>query len=169
MTTLEPSPQTDWLQTELPSMSSAAVSRVRISAPPERVLVLQARDPACGVNSIVSFAKYDPATSSWRTSQRCLVEGLERFSETFAHMGSGGRTSKQPPTGKRPSGTKQQLTLNNAAKWSTPTSRDHKTGQLPTRDGGDSLPVQAGGSLNPAWVEGLMGFPFGWTDLSGGG
>ena len=27
------------------------------------------------------------------------------------------------------------------------------------------LPTQIGGALNPAWVEWLMGFPIGWTDL----
>lgn len=28
-----------------------------------------------------------------------------------------------------------------------------------------SLPAQVGGTLNPEWVEWLMGFPIGWTDL----
>lgn len=28
-----------------------------------------------------------------------------------------------------------------------------------------SLPTQCGGQLNPTWVEWLMGFPIGWTDL----
>ena len=55
--------------------------------------------------------------------------------------------------------------------WPTPTSRDHKdTGDcanvpvnaLPGRAVG---PSRASGSLNPAWVEWLMGFPEGWTDL----
>jgi hypothetical protein len=29
-----------------------------------------------------------------------------------------------------------------------------------------SLHDQIGGSLNPTWVEWLMGFPIGWTDLA---
>jgi DNA (cytosine-5)-methyltransferase 1 len=29
----------------------------------------------------------------------------------------------------------------------------------------DSLNVVAGGALNPTWVEWLMGFPDGWTDI----
>lgn len=33
--------------------------------------------------------------------------------------------------------------------------------------GGDDLVTQVGGSLNPTWVEWLMGFPLGWTDLEG--
>ena len=31
--------------------------------------------------------------------------------------------------------------------------------------GGDDLTTQIGGQLNPTWVEWLMGFPLGWTDL----
>ena len=30
---------------------------------------------------------------------------------------------------------------------------------------GKSLAAEAGGSLNPMWVEWLMGYPLGWTDL----
>ena len=33
-------------------------------------------------------------------------------------------------------------------------------------DGGPSLDVVAGGQLNPTWVEWLMGYPLGWTDLN---
>jgi hypothetical protein len=33
-------------------------------------------------------------------------------------------------------------------------------------DGGPSLDVVVGGQLNPTWVEWLMGYPLGWTDLS---
>ena len=32
--------------------------------------------------------------------------------------------------------------------------------------GGPSLDVVCGGQLNPTWVEWLMGFPIGWTELS---
>ena len=33
--------------------------------------------------------------------------------------------------------------------------------------GGEPLPIAVGGTLNPRWVEWLMGFPDGWTDLEG--
>ena len=85
-----------------------------------------------------------------------------------AHMGSGGRTSKAPPTGKRASGTKQQITLNDAVKWATPTARDWRSGKASqaTHDKNSRpLSEQIGGSLNPTWVEWLMGWPIGWTDL----
>jgi hypothetical protein len=38
-----------------------------------------------------------------------------------------------------------------------------RKGSSPTS--GDGLATQVGGKLNPTWVEWLMGFPLGWTDL----
>ena len=63
--------------------------------------------------------------------------------------------------------------------WPTPTTRDHKGGYLGgrMRNGKvsmDTLDVAVqytdnqqknGGQLNPQWVEWLMGYPEGWTDL----
>lgn len=60
--------------------------------------------------------------------------------------------------------------------WPTPTTRDHKGGRKPetlaesgrgeTNSLNDAVTVRdQHGSLNPAWVEWLMGFPEGWTDL----
>jgi hypothetical protein len=55
--------------------------------------------------------------------------------------------------------------------WPTPAARDWKDGLNPAPHGmhSDSLPVLVnktdGGSLNPTWVEWLMGFPLGWTAL----
>ena len=60
--------------------------------------------------------------------------------------------------------------------WPTPTSRDHKGGRKletlkaagrgATNNLNDALTCQGEyGHLNPAWVEWLMGFPAGWTDL----
>ena len=60
--------------------------------------------------------------------------------------------------------------------WPTPTTRDHKGGRRPetleasgrgaTNSLNDALTCQGQhGSLNPTWVEWLMGFPEGWTDL----
>jgi hypothetical protein len=60
--------------------------------------------------------------------------------------------------------------------WPTPTTRDHKGGRKPetlaesgrgeTNSLNDAVTVRdQHGSLNPTWVEWLMGFPTGWTDL----
>jgi hypothetical protein len=40
---------------------------------------------------------------------------------------------------------------------------------LDEEESSDGLPIPGPtGQLNPIWVEGLMGFPFGWTDISEG-
>ena len=60
------------------------------------------------------------------------------------------------------------------AKWPTPTARDGKGAahyKDPKRNEADltnkarSADGVQRGSLNPMWVEWLMGFPLGWTDL----
>ena len=50
------------------------------------------------------------------------------------------------------------------APWATPTAhpRTHSPRQV---DHGEQLANQVGGSLNPTWVEWLMGWPLGWTAL----
>ena len=51
-----------------------------------------------------------------------------------------------------------------AEMWPTPTARDATRGR--GWDGpGRPLSETVGGLLNPTWVEWLMGFPSGWTDL----
>jgi len=51
--------------------------------------------------------------------------------------------------------------------WPTPTAHNAKEGAYPSEHNRNTptLAVQAGGSLNPTWVEWLMGWPLGWTDL----
>jgi hypothetical protein len=54
--------------------------------------------------------------------------------------------------------------------YPTPTVNDSKNNNPPsqrTENGrhSDQLNVVAGGSLNPDWVEWLMGLPIGWTDI----
>jgi hypothetical protein len=52
-----------------------------------------------------------------------------------------------------------------AATWPTPTARDAGRG-AGWDEPGRPLSERIGGPLNPAWVEALMGFPIGWTDLA---
>jgi hypothetical protein len=54
------------------------------------------------------------------------------------------------------------------AVYATPTARDWKSGkasQETMERNSRPLSEQIGGQLNPTWVEWLMGWPLGWTDL----
>lgn len=73
--------------------------------------------------------------------------------------------------------TERAASSNGARYWPTPTTRDHKgcgkhglarNGVIQTdtldRAVWQAEPGPNNGSLNPPWVEWLMGFPLGWTD-----
>ncbi len=49
--------------------------------------------------------------------------------------------------------------------WPTPTSSEHKYRLQGSSQASKNLNALHGGKLNPMWVEWLMGFPLGWTDL----
>ena len=82
---------------------------------------------------------------------------------------------------KRPSGQHHSLRLQDQVRnpklWPTPQSSDHRDrGNLSTpaikrrAPKGKQLNLsmsvsETSGQLNPTWVEWLMGFPTGWTDL----
>lgn len=188
-------------QTEFPWMLSAEDSPVRTSARRASELALMESGAASGESTPALLASYDHVSSSWRTSQLCLVEGLTVFSETWPRSGMmrSGTAYRLPPLAPLTSETEFGLwatpTVNGnynrkgasptsgdglatqVRKWPTPTASDadkwsHQSleerkskGQqvrLPTAvspEGG------AGGSLNPTWVEWLMGFPLEWTAL----
>lgn len=74
-------------QMELLPMSSVAASPARTSASPGKALALKARAAGYGRSTPELLARFDPDTSSWRTSQRCLVEGWTVFSETWPRSG----------------------------------------------------------------------------------
>tara|TARA_R110002110_G_scaffold397727_1_gene613057 strand:- start:117 stop:884 length:768 start_codon:yes stop_codon:yes gene_type:complete len=50
-------------------------------------------------------------------------------------------------------------------KWTTPCADDTGARKKKYVQGGTALSMQAKGQLNPPWVEWLMGWPIGWTDL----
>ena len=228
----ENSPPNGSQQTELFPMSSSVDSPVKISASQEKALELRASGRAYGRSTPVLLASYDPNTSSWRTSQRCLVEGWTRYSETWPRSGlmrSGTAYQLPPlvpltegtgfgswPTPRKNDAEKRGNLANDirnglpaaARYWPNPTTRDWKDGSAQSCGGvpingllGRAIhwPTPAGpndtggvvglgggagnrqklyrmlgyeegkkmacGSLNPYWVEWLMGFPIGHTAL----
>ncbi len=52
------------------------------------------------------------------------------------------------------------------SQYTTPTAHNAKEGAYPSEFARKTptLAAQAGGLLNPTWVEWLMGWPLGWTD-----
>lgn len=199
------SAQREWSKNNLrgisASTSSAADSPAKISPSPERVLVLQARGVGSGANTTDSFARFDPATSSWRTSQHCFLEGLEKYSETWPRSGmtrsgtayrlptlvpltveteSGllptpvaqgdGKSYEAHMAMKARMGRKTCTSLDVMARsgmWPTPTAQDSANNGGASQYDRNSLPLNAavGGSLNPTFVEWLMGFPRDWTEV----
>jgi hypothetical protein len=244
-------------------------SRARTSALPAKAPESTGPAVECGDTWRGSLAKFDLATSSWRTAQPSLLEDLGESSVTWPRSGmtAGGLCWELPMSGRRISGTGSGLWLGTPTatmsvrsepfrrgaaptpaefvKWPTPTaSRGRSEGSLmqyralvdagvmtkeeaeamcqgsltpprmkawPTPMAADSrgssgrpvpgkqvqlvdavrrvatptardwksgkasqatmernsrpLSKQIGGSLNPTWVEWLMGWPIGWTDL----
>ena len=69
------------------SMSSVAASRAKTSAMPEREPASLASGQVFGTSSLGSLARFDPVTSSWRTSQRSLLEEWVRFSGRWPRSG----------------------------------------------------------------------------------
>jgi hypothetical protein len=71
------------------------------------------------------------------------------------------------------SGREGGMNLRTAVTLPTPCSQDAKNSTLPiSQRDRDSIPghllrsgEKPGGQLNPTWVEWLMGWPLGWTDL----
>jgi len=97
-----------------------------------------------------------------------IERGLWRTPDT-----GGGGTSGLLKEGKnhRANGQPIQIRLvdqvNNPRLWPTPVARMHKDGGNPSEYQRNEVPLaaQVGGPLNPDWVEWLMGWPIGWTDL----
>ena len=180
---------------EVTSTSSAVGSHAKTSALPVEEPGFVELDPPCGGRCTESFAKWDPSSSSWRTSQLWLTGDWTPFSDrwpTSGLMQNGVCFQRQPlelrinaegsgswlptPTASRagynksrgPNG-KIQPSLDYMARhntWPTPTASDSTGGQrAASKQGGANLREALGGPLNPTWVEWLMGWPIGWTDL----
>lgn len=68
--------------------SCAEDSPARTSAQPEAAAVSTPNGPGFGGSTPESFASYDPTSSSWRTAQLSLVEGLGEYSGSWPRSGT---------------------------------------------------------------------------------
>jgi hypothetical protein len=144
----------------------------------EKEMDLMEKDQECGEKCHGLLARFDQDSHLWRTVQCSLLEDLNESLQTLPQWGMtvGGelylRQTLVRPIEEKESGY-----------WPTPAARDYKgansfkttsekisqgkrshMGQLPNAI---MMEEQAsiGGTLNPTWVEWLMGWPLGWTDL----
>ena len=133
---------------------------------------LKASEVECGHTWHESFARFDHVTSSWKTLQCSLLEDLDKFSETWPRSGimrdgaCSVLTIPERHTSEIESGSKQNWptpTCHNAKEFDSPSEANRNTPSLchQARGGDKTLPK----FLNPVWVEWLMGWPQGWTDL----
>lgn len=140
----------------------------RTSARPARGLVLKEPGAASGAMRSESFAKWNPAESSWRTAQSSLLGGSELFLETWPRSGSmrDGVCSRR---------AKLALsTFGSAGGASLPTPSGVNGGRNNTMGridewGGSSNPLRGtviGSMCLPEFEELVMGWPIGWTALT---
>ena len=128
-----------------------------------------------GQNCTALLAKYDPDTHSLRTYQCSFIEGLNEFSATLPRQGTivNGRLSEQTTlilrhrTEGKESGS--------LPTYPTPQASDYiqkKTSKSWKAKGGVNYSLSnpevtgvTNGQLNPEFLEWLMGYPIGWTEL----
>ena len=175
MTTFEPSQPTLFDAMELPLMSSAAAFHAKTSAMQGLAQVSTASAAAYGANMHGSFAKFDHASYSWKTSQLSLDGGLAEFSGTWPQAGMmrNGNASELMQLALRKRGSASGY-------WQTPTTRDGKgqsglgnrikrgrNGRLHVANLCDQIVDTGRRDLvrSPTFREWLMGLPIGWTDV----
>lgn len=184
--TCESSQASAWPQMELLPTSCAEDSLAKKSHALETEKDCAAHARAYGQSSPEFLARFDHATRSWRTSQLCLIEGLTKYSESWPRSGMirSGIAYRLAPL--EPDTFETEFGF-----WPTPQHRDHRSGRgwsPNVRKGGwmlteavyenerlssERIGLQRGelplsktrGMLSPKWVEWLMGFPIGFTEL----
>jgi DNA (cytosine-5)-methyltransferase 1 len=101
-------------------------------------------------------------------NRKALKKRQENWPTPDANCGMRGTQPNWTP--KRKSGHQAQYSINQAVRdkmFPTPTAHNSKEGNYPSEQNRNTptLATHAGGKLNPMWVEWLMGWPLGWTDL----
>ena len=88
-----------------------------------------------------SFASYDQATLSWKTSQLCLLEGSTLYSETWPRAGMmrNGTSYRLQPLAPRTSGKGSGLWPTPRTQWPTPTTDSAQDRQKKYAQGGTPL------------------------------
>jgi hypothetical protein len=153
-----------------------AATPVSLSAPLASEQAKQT-NATCGPTSEMPLATYDPDTRSWKMYGDISLWGEQPSLENLPPSGmtQNGVLFQQPAWARITDAIESLL-------WPTPTVDDSKNVYpksnrirglvAAVNDSCLTDPIYAptfaaGGKLNPTWVEWLMGFPPGWTDLEG--
>jgi hypothetical protein len=156
-------------------MLSAVDSLAKTLAAPGKAQGLAENEADCGERWHALLARYDHNTSSWKTRQCSLLADLELSLEIWPRWGlMRDGVCWEQDTWERPTLEKD------AGLWDTPCKGDahpraYNRNKVYNGSGQKHLQAQAyekltphcvmGGKLNPQWVEWLMGWPMGWTEL----
>lgn len=169
--------------------SSVEASPVRTYPPQVKVQDLPEAVQAFGSKCCESLTKFGLSLSSRKTVRTCVPvdsapssKDLTAWGMTFdgacwelgtsVRITSGTECGYWPtPTasagGPEPPGVTWRKLATVVAMLPTPTSQDAKNNGSASQQKRNTKPLNAeiGGPLNPTWVEWLMGWPLGWTDL----
>lgn len=137
-------------------IASLADSRAKTSASPDQGRDSMAPAPGSGPNMLASLAKWDPSSSSWRTSQLSLFGASTASSVIWPSSGSMRNGIAFPRPESEP-----HTSDDGSSSWPTPVARDWKGPGMDCQ-----LPTVIGGIPNPTWVEWILGLPIGWTDFA---
>lgn len=170
MTTCGPSRQETPASGELTSSLEDSPARTFPSLDRGAGLMVKGRD--CGLSLPGSFAFFDHDSFSWRTWQLSLHGGLIPFSGTWPRAGLmlNGFAYKRHPLVRRTYATERSFLPTPQAFDSKRAVMDHKSMDSSRRHkkgGCSNLAETFNGFPNPLFVEWMMGFPMGWTDLEG--
>ena len=154
-------------------------SRAKTSALPVKVQDSTESAPASGGKWQGLLAKYDPVSCSWKTPQCSLFADSEPCLETWPRWGSMrngecwermplAQTTSENESGYWPTPTHSprdaSCTMETALKWDGIAKQDSLSFAVAREEKADGRHMPHG-QLNPPWVEWLMGWPTGWTDL----
>ena len=147
-------------------MSYLAAFHVPTSAQLEKAQGLTESKAECGEKWQGLLAKFDQDLHLWRTVQCSLLEDLNESLQTLPQWGMtvGGELYLLPTLVQTIDAKESGFTH----VWGTPKAQDSRHALRDRGKGNLGEQVSGlhnGGKLNPMWVEWLMGWPVGWTDL----
>ena len=125
----------------------------------------QEKNQKCGNKWQGSLAKLDLNTSLWKTAQCSLLEDLELSLQTFPRWGLMQNGALYPQQTLAQTISVKEYGF--VERFPTPTAHNAKEQNSPSEAlrNEPTLASRVGGKLNPMWVEWLMGWSIGWTDL----